>query len=849
MSPRPRKNEDKAKGKAKAKTKSKAVKSAPAKRPKAAKTGAEGKTAKASGTAKTGAASKAAKTAKTAKASGTAKTGAASKAPGALKTAKAPKPAPAPGAAAAVAAGKSLRERLNAYQHSSFASPCAYSKNEQFINRELSWLQFDLRVLQEARDRGNPLMERLSFLSITANNLDEFVMVRVASLKDMAEASYSGCDLAGLTTAEQLSAISEQMHALVNLMYSTYSRSIVPALRGAGIAILGPEELDGEQLAEVKAYFDEIIYPILTPMAVDSARPFPLINNKSLNICALLEKPDEESKFVTIQVPGLIPRLYRLKSAPSQTADEEGRPLRHTFILLEDIIRLFLPDLFPGMEILAHSVYRIMRNADLDFDEEEAADLLLEIEKQVRMRLWGQVIRLEVEEKTDRRLIAILLPNLKVEERDVYLIDGPLDLTLLGKMRADEHIRQNASWYYPPYQPQVPYLVTRRREALLAKGADEPDLFRLIREGGILMHHPYESFDTVLAFIRAASADPQVLAIKLTLYRISGDSPLIGYLEEAAKNGKQVMVLVELKARFDEERNIHWARRLEKAGCHVIYGLVGLKTHSKITLVVRREEEGIRRYLHLGTGNYNDQTAKLYTDMGYLVSNVELGEDGTEFFNMLSGFAEPDYWNALVAAPLWLRGTFEKLIEREAAEVAAGRRGRIRCKMNSLVDEDIIKKLYAASQAGVEIDLIVRGICCLRPGVPGLSDNIRVRSLIGRYLEHARIFEFHNAGKTELYLASADWMTRNLDRRVELLFPIYEEDCRALVREVLDLQFEDNIRAHLMQPDGTYKKPDRRGKTALDSQKHCARLALERAPKAPNVLETRAFQPAVAPED
>ncbi len=763
---------------------------------------------------------------------------------------------------------KLLKERLSSRQHLSFVAPSDYSKNQAFINRELSWLQFDLRVLLEARDKNNPLMERLSFLAITANNLDEFFMVRVASLKDMYNADYEGLDIAGLTASEQLNAISEQTHALMSLMYSTYSRAILPALKKSGINILKAEQLNEGQKSELREYFEEVIYPILTPMAVDSGRPFPLINNKSLNICALLERRDDEdeSKFVTIQVPGVIPRLYRFKTQETETMDQlaaealdaqatadsdandeaEPESYKYSFFLLEDIIRLFLPELFPGMSILAEGVYRILRNADLEIDDEDAADLLIEIEKQIRLRRWGEVIRLEAESDMDYRLLSRLLPNLKVDEEDVYLIDGPLDLTLLSKLRGDHELKQHGEWYYPPYTPQLPHQLEERRLSLLEKGNEEPSIFDLIKEGSMLMHHPYDSFDPVLQFIKEAATDPQVLAIKQTLYRISGDSPIISYMEEAAKNGKQVLVLVELKARFDEENNIHWARRLETAGCHVIYGLVGLKTHSKITLVVRRENDGIRRYLHLGTGNYNDQTAKLYTDMGYFVSNSEVGEDGTEFFNMLSGFAEPNYWNALVAAPLWLRSTFEKLIEREMTQVKEGGKGHIRAKMNSLVDEGMIKLLYKASQAGVEIDLIVRGICCLRPGVSGLSDNIRVRSLVGRYLEHARIFWFYNGGKKEIYLASADWMTRNLDRRVELMFPIFEEDCAALVEEVLDIQEEDTNRSHLMQPDGTYKKPDRRGKQALDAQLRSCELAVERAPKPADVMETRVFVPAAA---
>ena len=726
---------------------------------------------------------------------------------------------------------RKIRKRLNELQHAAFRPAIDYSRDPRFINRELSWLQFNLRVLQEARDRQNPLMERFSFLSITASNLDEFFMVRAASLKDMVNARYVKPDIAGLRPQEQLDAIAEQTHAMTNLMYTTYNRTLLPALAREDVRILDRSALSPEETEQLHAYFREYVYPILTPMAVDNSRPFPLISNRSLNVCALLRAKGEETehKFVTIQVPAVIPRLYRFQDA-------------ERYVLLEDIIRLFLGEIFPQREIVAHSVYRIMRNADLEIDEEESADLLVEIEKQLRLRRWGEVIRLEAEDTIDDRFLLELLPNLKVPDDAIYFINGPLDLTFCSKLRAMPSIKRNRSWYYPAFEPQMNYLYRRRLESLAAKGEEKPNIFQLIREGSILLYHPYDAFAPVMELLRQAASDPNVLAIKQTLYRVSGASPLIAYLEEAARNGKQVMVLVELKARFDEENNIHWARRLEKAGCHVIYGLVGLKTHSKITLIVRREEGGIQRYLHLGTGNYNDQTAKLYTDMGYLINTAEVGEDAVAFFNMLSGFAEPTQWNALSVAPLWLRGDFERLIRREMTMAKQGRKSGIIAKMNSLVDKDMIELLYEASQAGVPIQLIVRGICCIRPGVPGLSETITVRSLVGRFLEHARIYRFENGGRPELYLSSADWMTRNLSRRVELMFPICEEDCRAYVQECLDLQLADNCRAHVMAGDGSYKKADRRGKPALDAQLRACQLAEARAKRETDIFVTRVFE-------
>lgn len=688
-----------------------------------------------------------------------------------------------------------------------------YTDPKNYVNRELSWLEFDYRVLGEARDKTTPLFDRLKFLSITASNLDEFFMVRVASLKDMVHAKYTKPDIAGLTPLEQLEKISKKTHELVAQQYMTYNRSLLPALKNNGLNVVSShEDLTPAQGEFVDRYFKEEVYPVLTPMAVDSSRPFPLVRNKSLNIAALLKKKtgDDELEFAMVQVPSVLPRIVVLPV----TVDEEGNEMRHV-ILLEEIIERNMKQLFLNYNIVTSHPFRIMRNADFSLDEEEAVDLLEEIEKQLKKRQWGEVIRLEIEEKADKRLLKILKKELEVNEEDIFEIPGALDLTFLMKMyglSGYEHLKT------PKYTPQpVPALM------------NDDDIFTNIRKGDILLMHPYETFDPVVEFVRRAAKDPDVLAIKQTLYRVSGNSPIVAALAEAADNGKQVSVLVELKARFDEENNILWAKKLEKAGCHVIYGLVGLKTHSKITLVVRREEDGIRRYVHLGTGNYNDSTAKLYTDCGIMTCDPLIGEDATAVFNMLSGYSEPLSWHMLAVAPLWLRGKFLKLIERETRHARAGKHASIIAKMNSLCDKDIIAALYEASSAGVEIKLVVRGICCLKAGIPGLSENIEVRSIVGEFLEHARVFIFENDGSEEIYMGSADWMPRNLDRRVEIMFPVLREELKARIRHYMELELEDNLKAHVLMPDGTYEKPDRRGKLPVGSQKALCELAVASA--------------------
>ena len=636
-------------------------------------------------------------------------------------------------------------------------------------------------------------------------------MVRVASLKDQVNAGYTKKDIAGMTSKEQIDAILKETHKFTTAQYNTYNRSFLPSLKKNGLKIVTEfEKLTEEQADYVDNYFQKEVFPVLTPMAVDSSRPFPLIRNRSLNIGALLmdKKKKGTIDFATVQVPSVLPRVVTIPTDGDNCT---------TVILLEQIIEKNIQKLFLNYKVLCQAPFRVMRNADLSIDEDEAADLLIEIEKQLKKRQWGEAIRLEVEDNIDKRLLKTLRKELNLSEDAIFKINGPLDLTFLMKVydiEGFDHLKE------PKYTPQQPKMLDASR-----------DLFEQIREHDILLHHPYETFDPVVNFVKKAASDPNVLAIKQTLYRVSSHSPIIASLAQAAENGKQVSVLVELKARFDEENNIVWAKKLEKAGCHVIYGLVGLKTHSKITLVVRKEEDEIRRYVHLGTGNYNDSTAKLYTDMGMFTSKTRYGEDATAVFNMLSGYSEPLVWNKLSLAPLWLRGKFLSLIEREKEHAKNGRPARIIAKMNSLCDPGIIEALYDASEAGVEIDLIVRGICCLRAGIKGLSEHIRVRSIVGTFLEHSRIFYFENNGNAEYYMGSADWMPRNLDKRVEILFPVEDPILQEEIYHILHMQLSDTKKAHLLMPDGHYVKVDQRGKTPLNSQLYFCEEAMANAKK------------------
>ena len=698
------------------------------------------------------------------------------------------------------------------------------SDKNLFYNRELSWLEFDKRCLSEAKDKNIPIFERIKFLSITASNLDEFFMVRIASLKDMKNAGYTKKDIAGMTPEEQLDELIPATKEFMKNQYQTYNRSLVPLLEANGLKIVRHyEDLTPEQSRYVDKLFERDIYPVLTPMAVDSSRPFPLVRNKSLNIGALIyDKKKDVTDIATVQVPSVLPRVIILPS------ERQGMT---EIILLEEVIEKNLDKLFLSYDIVCAHPYRIMRNADFSIDEEETADLLKEIEKQLKQRQWGEVIRLEVEDTMDKKLLKELKKHLDVVDRVVYKINGPLDLTFLMKVNGlpgFDHLK------YEKYVPQPAF-----------SNGDYSNIFDKIKKHDRLLFHPYYEFTPVIEFIRQAAVDPNVLAIKQTLYRVSGNSPIIAALEQAAENGKQETVQVELNARIDEENNIAWAKNLEKACCDVIYGLVGLKTHSKIALVVRREEDGIKRYVHLGTGNYNDATAKLYTDVGMLTCAERIGEDATAVFNMLSGYSEPLCWNKLALAPLWLKDKFLHLIEREKNYALEGKNAHIIAKMNSLCDKDIIRALYEASAAGVKIELIVRGICCLKVGIPGVSENISVRSIVGNFLEHSRIFYFANDDHYEIYCGSADWMPRNLERRVEILFPVDRPELKEELLHILNSQLKDNVKASILQPDGSYEKQDKRGKQLFNSQDAFCLEAIQKAKEAAgeSAIESRTFIP------
>lgn len=651
---------------------------------------------------------------------------------------------------------------------------------EYFYNRELSWLKFNLRVLKEAMVKDTPLLERLKFIAISASNLDEFFMVRVAGLWSNFDSGVEKRDASGMSVHEQLVAISQAAHEQVR----TQTKSLIALMAEMDAVKLHFRRVkDLSELGKdwLEEYYREVVFPVLTPMAVDASRPFPFLANKTLNLAVELIKADGEHSMGLIQVPSVLDRIVEV--------EPEGK---RTFVFLEDIIASHCHDLFKGCHILDMVSFRVTRDSDLDLEEDDSVDLMKEVEESLRKRKRGAAVRLEIFKTNNNRIKRFLEENLDVTEMEVYEINGPLDPTFFFKFIG---MKGMWPWLYEPFVPQRPLELP-----------DDSDLFAAIRENDILLHHPYESFDPVVKLVSDAADDPQVLAIKQTLYRVSGNSPIVAALARAAENGKQVTVLVELKARFDEENNILWARRLEKAGCHVIYGLVGLKTHAKIILIVRKEDNGIKRYLHLGTGNYNDSTAKLYTDLGLMTANDEFGSDASAFFNLLSGYSEPPVWNKLVMAPLGLREKIYALIDNEIAMVRASREGHIIAKMNSLIDQPVIQKLYEASAAGVHIDLIVRGICGLRTGIEGISDNITVRSIVGRQLEHSRIFWFANGGEEQLYLSSADWMPRNLNDRVELFFPVETEEHIRRIKALLDLYLRDNVGAHMMQSNGTYRR-------------------------------------------
>ena len=688
-----------------------------------------------------------------------------------------------------------------------------------YYNRELSWMDFNMRVLEESMKKENPLMERLRFLSISGSNLDEFFMVRVAGVKEQVRADYKTPDPSGLTPQKLLTELNAKTHAFMEKQYSIYTRSILPLLRRCGIRFVDGSDLSPQQQSYVADYFHRVLFPVLTPLAVDTSRPFPFLANKTLNIAVRLSiKKEKGAHFAVVQVPGILPRFLEIP-------EQEGR----TFILLEDLIIHFMPELFDLQKIEACCPFRLTRDSDLEIDE-EAEDFLNEIQKSIKRRKHGRPVRLELLSHCDDEIRAFLTDSLKVKPHDIYEITGPLDLTFLGKFTG---LSGFESMCYEPVRPVYPP----------ADFWGYENIFDAIREKDRLVHHPYDSFECVVDFVRTAAEDPNVLAIKQTLYRVSGHSPIVAALIRAAENGKQVTVLVELKARFDEENNIIWARKLEKAGCHVIYGLTGLKTHCKICLVVRREEDGIRRYVHLGTGNYNDSTARIYTDLGMFTCRESYGSDASSLFNVITGYSLPPTYHKFAVAPLGLRTFFSRMIEREIENAQKGLPCGITAKINSLVDPEIIGLLYKASSAGVPIFLIVRGICCLTPGIEGVSDNITVISIVGLLLEHSRIFLFENGGNRRVYLGSADWMQRNLDRRIELVFPVEDEDLKARVLEILETMKNDTVNARMQLPDTSYVHIDRRGRGAVNCHRLFADRARQEFEDRKSVKEDKPFQP------
>jgi len=696
---------------------------------------------------------------------------------------------------------------------------------ELFLNRELSWLEFNGRVLEEAVDGATPLLERLKFASIVASNLDEFFMVRVARLKQAVEDGDTGPDPAGLTPGQQLLLISEQAHRIVDLLYGTIMQEILPALAQRGIRILSLTGIETAQRESLSRWFRDEVLPALTPLAIDSSRPFPMLANMSLNLALLLApaEGEEQPRLAVVQVPGRLQRTVRLPGGDG-----------NSYAWIEEVICSELPALFPGQTILEWAVFRIARDSELDLDDEGGRDYVQAIEEELRKRRQSRVVRLEVEARAGEALLSTLSARLGVEAADTYRIPGPLDvraLLPLIDLPALEDLRD------APLKP-LPALELQDRE----------DLFAVLDDREIVLHHPYEAFDPVVALVSRAADDPDVLAIKQTLYRTSGDSPVVRALARAAERGKQVTVLVELMARFDEQSNIRWARSLEESGAHVIFGIRGYKTHSKICLIVRRGKQGIRRYVHLGTGNYNDRTARLYTDFGVMTSDRDIGEDASAFFNALTGYSDPPRMKKLAMAPTMLRERFLDLINRERRRAESGQAAEIRAKMNALVDEEIIRALYDASKAGVRIRLNVRGICCLRPGMKGISETIDVVSVVDRFLEHARIFYFRNGGDEEIYLSSADWMPRNMDRRIELLFPVDSPEGREKVLAALDAMFLDTVKARWLQSDGTYKrKRAGKGEEPFRAQIHLYREA-QKARERARTASGLTLEPMVAPE-
>ncbi len=675
-------------------------------------------------------------------------------------------------------------------------------KHIPYNNRELSWLDFNERVLNEAFRKDNPVLERVKFLAISASNLDEFFMVRVAAIMEQINSKYKKKDPSGLTPRQQLAKINIKTRDFLNRQYHCWKKSIKPALNQNDIYFLDIKDLNGVQKKYIDEYFNKIIFPVLTPIAVGKSRPFPLLMNKSLNIAVRLSKKGE-TNFALVRVPSILPRFLELPQKDKKA-----------FILIENIIIDKLPQLFELHKIKACCQFRITRNSDLEIDE-EASDLLMEVQKSIKKRKRGDLVRLELIRHCDSQTRKFLVKMLAVREEDIYELSEPLDLTFLMKFSAIKGFDKLKFESIVPVDPPADFWGYK-------------SAFDAIKQRDRLIHHPYESFNAVVRFIRQAAQDENVLAIKQTLYRVSGESPIIEALIKAAENGKQVTVLIELKARFDEENNIIWAQKLEKAGCHVIYGPYGLKTHCKILLVVRKEKEGIKRYIHMSTGNYNDTTARLYTDIGLFTCKDNFGSDASSLFNTLTGYSRPPEYSKMIVAPLKMRSFFEKMINKEIKNANQGLESGITIKVNALVDEEMIKLLYKASNAGVKIDLIVRGICCLVPGIKGVSENITVRSIIGPLLEHSRIYKFCCSGNEEVFIGSADLMPRNLDKRVELIFPIDDKQLKERIMGILEIMLEDTTNARIQQPNTEYVKVDMRGRDKINSQKYFAKEAKER---------------------
>lgn len=690
----------------------------------------------------------------------------------------------------------------------------------RYLNRDLSWVEFNRRVLMEAKDVTTPLLERAKFLSIVSSNLDEFMSVRVAGIQDQIRAGYSKKDFSGYAPEGLYKRLISRVSAMVSEQYRTF-RDILRQLAKENIVFLDYAELNGVQRKAMETYYHDIVFPVLTPMAVDQSRPFPLVHTGFVYLAVVLmrdngavrndDAEDQEPYFAIVQIPSNLSRIIPLP--------HNSNSKKQSFILIEELIRHHIQTLFSGYVPLAVHEFRLTRNADLALDEEGAEDLLEEIEKELRKRRWGAPVRLEIEEGFHPYALEVLQEEFEIQDA-VFEIDGPLDLGFLGKLPGV--VKGYSRLRYPQIDPVYPW-----------EFADNEDFFDVLKQRDVLVYHPYESFDAVTDFIVQASEDPAVMAIKMTLYRVSGNSPLIQALAKAAESGKQVTVVVELKARFDEERNIAWARKLEKAGCHVVYGLIGLKTHAKVLLVIRQEGRELKRYVHMGTGNYNDTTARLYTDIGLFSTNPAIGEDASQLFNLITGYSDADQWQAITVAPTGMKDRLFSLIQREAEHAAAGRPAKIIAKMNSLSNQEMIDELYVASGAGVDIELVVRGVCCLRPGVEGLSERIKVRSIVDRFLEHSRIYYFENGGNPEVWLSSADWMTRNLTRRLEIMCPVTSASNREALEQIMKLTLADNVKAKRLLPNGKYE-PIRSSEPALRSQFEALNISAWKPVEAPS---------------